>query len=107
ETHALLQDFSTKATHPSVKLGRLIGLSYLGDWKPLLMHAPTHPAARNAVAHWSRTPPLPVAEWLARRSLVPDLPREDRWALLSLKAEAEQRAGVLVDPSALYPVKSE
>nr|WP_225955249.1 hypothetical protein [Kibdelosporangium phytohabitans] len=98
ETRELLRNFPTADAHPSVEIGRLIGLAYIGEWQPLLTHSPTHPAARNAIGLWAHTPPLAIAEWLAARMRTPGLLREHRWALADLTAEAELRAGVVVAP---------
>ncbi|WP_433261782.1 hypothetical protein ACQPZF_27755 [Actinosynnema sp. CS-041913] len=53
---------------PEAERGRLIGLSYLGDWQPLL-EAADHdhtllPAARNALDLWA-TDPDDAYQWLA------------------------------------------
>jgi hypothetical protein len=106
--HRLLRGFDLPGTHPSVPVGRLIGLGYLGDWQPVLdaLGADQRmPAiARHTLELWVPGPYPPdgyarqasVARWIVGRLAEPGLTPDIRSVLLDLKRSAEERAGLLV-----------
>jgi len=105
QVHRWLTRHDTRAAHPSVETGRLIGLAYLGDWRPLMdAVADGRPRcrelARNTLDHWLPGPcsaddgsPEDVARWITRRLAGPRLPAEVRSDLHTLRRQAEQHAG--------------
>jgi hypothetical protein len=105
--YRLLREFDTSG-HPSVATGRLIGLGYLGDWRPVLdalgSADPRLPAiARNVVELWIPGPQTApgyadsasVAHAIAVMLADPGLSPGRRSVLLELKQSAEERAGAL------------
>lgn len=107
-TYQLLRGFDGSGGHPSVPVGRLIGLGYLGDWRPVLDALGTNrrmPAiARHTIELWVPGPHSPegqarqesVASWMAGRLAEPGLAPDARSALLDLKRSVEERVGRLV-----------
>lgn len=104
----LLRGFDRPGGHPSVPVGRLIGLGYLGDWQPVLEALGTDPrmpaASRHTIELWVPGPCSPaghdhqesVARWMAGRLAGPGLAPDTRSVLLDLKRSVEERAGRLV-----------
>ena len=105
--HRLLRGFDLPGAHPSVAVGRLTGLGYLGDWQPVLdaLEAdPRMPAiARHTLELWvPDAGQASVARWILDRLAGPSLPPGIRSALLDLKRYAEERTGELA-PSVQAP----
>jgi len=106
--YQLLRGFDRPGSHPSVPVGRLIGLGYLGDWQPVLEALGADrrmPAVgRNTIELWVPGPytragharPESVARWVAARLAGPGLAPDARSVLLDLKRSAEERVGRLV-----------
>jgi hypothetical protein len=105
--HELLRGFDHPGAHPSVAIGRLIGLGYLGDWQPVLDALDVNPrmpaVARHTVELWVPGPYTPVgqagqpsvARWIAGRLTDPGVAPSARSILLDLKWSVEERAGAL------------
>jgi hypothetical protein len=107
ETYRLLREFDASG-HPSVATGRLIGLGYLGDWRPVLDALgsvdPRLPAiARSVVELWVPGPRAAPGHAdlasVAGETVVmladPGLSPGRRSVLLELKRSAEERVGAL------------
>ncbi len=105
----LLGETDQTGVHPSVPIGRLTGLAYLGDWRPAAEALGSGSAdarlarvARNATMLWAADETEPartaarIAGWLADRLAEPDLSLEVICEYEELKYLAEQRAGALV-----------
>jgi hypothetical protein len=98
--HQVMRTVDVSEAHLSVRIGRLTGLAYLGEWRPAFealaagSSSPLLPdIARNAIL-W--TDPGHVALWLAARLSDPEVSRPAFNSLSELKQFAEQRAGRLV-----------
>lgn len=102
-THRMLSGFDTAGQHPSIHIGRSIGLAYLGDWQPLfessLKEARIEEAAHNLVRYWlfpAGHAHRELAVWINQRLRSENLPDAERWTLEELKHEAERIGGILV-----------
>jgi hypothetical protein len=103
--HRWLVALDTESAHPSVQVGRLTALAYLGDWLPstaaISAGTPRLAAiAANTVTHWLDGPcpsaPGPghreVADWISLRLATGDLTPQARSTLFDLRRQAELRA---------------
>jgi hypothetical protein len=81
----LLSGFDDTRFHHSVRLGRLVGLAYLGEWRPILesydgADPVAHRIAEHAISLWCPEPGAAV-EWIETHLKVADPPADVRFTL--------------------------
>ncbi|WP_062441098.1 hypothetical protein [Herbidospora daliensis] len=104
---ATLSAFPVARSHPSVAVGRLTGLAYLGEWRRVLEGCDLDDPrlaqiAANALQLWRNDTPADsetnVALSITTRLQATALPDSVRTVLSRLRRDAEHKAGLFTEP---------